>query len=104
MIDCALGAAPEKLKALLWSELVPGNYWIYAVGDPTAPVGKDSQFATVILWQGGLWITHGGRLEALTEAWSHIQFVACRRPPEGMIAFQEQPAASSRADREYRMH
>lgn len=87
MTDTVAGVSHHKIQALLWKELSPGNYWVYPVGDPAACHGTDSQFATVIIWQNGLWITYGDRLEPVGEAWDKYQFVPCRRPPLEYVQF-----------------
>jgi hypothetical protein len=81
-----------SIKALLWNELVPGNYWVYPVGDSDAWSGTDSQFVTVIHWKGGLWLTCDDLLEAVNEAWETCQFVPCRRPPQADVEFQSMPS------------
>lgn len=80
-----------RVKALLWNELSPGNYWVYPMSDQAAWFGTDGQFVTVILWEGGLWLTCNDHLEAVNETWEKCQFVPCVRPPLAHVEFQVVP-------------
>jgi hypothetical protein len=89
--------APEKIKALLWNELTPGEYWAFPMREANIERDSGAEHAYVFGTQGELSIQHAGGTAPLDDQFESYQFVKGERVQRDDVAFHPTYFVSGRA-------
>lgn len=95
--EAAKDPAPEKIKALLWNDLTPGDYWAFPMREAVIARDHRAEYASVYGEPGDLSIEHGGGIGPLDEAFAGYQFVKGVRVERDDVQFHPVYKISGRA-------